>query len=556
MKGKLYKVSAIRDWENLSTCTPSPTEMRLTAAVGAVARKEQSIADWAQAYLPAKPGDPSEAPAYACPPVDLWPESWVKQFSHLMNVKDPRERPICLLLGSAYGRDRAGHDYDKHANEVVTGCGYSFDKDVAPCVYVKPIPDEFVDKVREQDKLAGVPLDSTGLPNRHYVPDSLCRYTDDNLGNNSTFTNAVNWEQLGARMRQERVDPLDGRKYVGMNYRISHFKEKGYCEIGFDQRAYLKMLVQEFQVELKETQERELRRRFYPLPVVEKQFHREESAASCEREAAAHAALPAGVWKERCRHYIGGLLYVNQCSRPDVSFAVSHLSSFQDKWSIQNDSELEWLMGYLMYTSGYVLKGRLYYADLYSWCVVLKTDGSHAACKSSRKGTSGFAIFLVGPAGSRLLLSWGTKKQTAIALSSGECELFAMLHGSRTHIRCVMLLNFLLGFNPLELRFDELLESDSSVALSILARGSSASLRHLRRSAGVSVAWLHEYWCADDRCSDPSQKREPGSGARRTKHQSGLDLEPDCLTKALGKDQTDRYNASFGLAEEAEGETE
>ena len=87
-------------------------------------------------------------------------------------------------------------------------------------------------------------------------------------------------------------------------------------------------------------------------------------------------------------------------------------------------------------------------------------------------------------------------------------------------------------------------------------RGSSASLRHLRRSAGVSVAWLHEYWCADDRCSDPSQKREPGSGARRTKHQSGLDLEPDCLTKALGKDQTDRYNASFGLAEEAEGETE
>ena len=179
----------------------------------------------------------------------------------------------------------------------------------------------------------------------------------------------------------------------------------------------------------------------------------------------------------------------------------------------------------------------------------MKTDGSHAACKSTRKGTSGFCVFLIGPHGSRLLLAWGTKKQTAIALSSGECELFAMLHGSRTHIKCVMLLNYLLGFSPLDLRFDELLESDSSVALSILAKGSSASLRHLRRSAGVSVAWLHEYWCADDRCSDPSQKKEPGVGARRAKHQSGLDLEPDSLTKALGKDLTDKYNLSFGLVD-------
>ena len=83
------------------------------------------------------------------------------------------------------------------------------------------------------------------------------------------------------------------------------------------------------------------------------------------------------------------------------------------------------------------------------------------------------------------------------------------------------------------------------MALKILKKGGSDSLRHLRRSAGISVSWLHAYWCAEDR--DPDDERVAGVGDRSMKHQRGTDLEPDALTKSLGRELVEKYNASFGL---------
>ena len=91
-------------------------------------------------------------------------EEWCEKFGHLRSEKDPRKRPICRLLGSSYGRDRAGHDYDRHANKVLETCGFKADVDVDPCVYTKKVPDEFVDKVRASDAAAGSSIWRSAAP--------------------------------------------------------------------------------------------------------------------------------------------------------------------------------------------------------------------------------------------------------------------------------------------------------------------------------------------------------------------------------------------------------
>ena len=66
------------------------------------------------------------------------------------------------------------------------------------------------------------------------------------------------------------------------------------------------------------------------------------------------------------------------------------------KWSTSSDRDLEWVMGYLKKTKSYRLKWKLCYADLFKLTLELHTDGSHAGCVDSRRGHSGFNVFLKG----------------------------------------------------------------------------------------------------------------------------------------------------------------
>ena len=176
------------------------------------------------------------------------------------------------------------------------------------------------------------------------------------------------------------------------------------------------------------------------------------------------------------------------------------------------------------------------HADLYHLGLLLETDGSHAACKKTRRGTSGYLVYLVGPAGSRLCFDWACKGQTAESLSAGETELFAIVFGTKAVIRSSLVLNFLGGFD--HERYEKHLESDSTVALSALRRGASDGLRHVRRTAGISIAWLHRVWCVDTN-GNPTSKY--------TAHRNGKTLGVDALTKAVSADEIVRLHSFVGL---------
>jgi hypothetical protein len=113
---------------------------------------------------------------------------------------------------------------------------------------------------------------------------------------------------------------------------------------------------------------------------------------------------------------IGTLIWIMIGTRPDIAFAVSVLSRFASNPSKNHFIALQRVFRYLAGTktlSLYFLragKGLIGYCDA-DWC------GPHAESAAS---TSGFVFLLAGGP-----VSWSSKKQTAIALSSTESEYIA-----------------------------------------------------------------------------------------------------------------------------------
>ena len=123
------------------------------------------------------------------------------------------------------------------------------------------------------------------------------------------------------------------------------------------------------------------------------------------------------------RTMVGCLLYLSCWSRPDISFAVSELSRFVSEPCHQHMVAVKHLLRYLKGTKelGLIYSkptglGLTDKADLL-WGYV---DSDWAGCPDSRKSTSGYVLMLNGAA-----VSWKSKRQSVVALSSAEAEFVA-----------------------------------------------------------------------------------------------------------------------------------
>ncbi|XP_056647324.1 uncharacterized protein LOC130451986 [Diorhabda sublineata] len=118
------------------------------------------------------------------------------------------------------------------------------------------------------------------------------------------------------------------------------------------------------------------------------------------------------------RQLIGALMYLATTSRPDISYAVSYLSRFLDRVT-----EETWTAGkrVLRYLQGTKTLGLTYTKHTNS-DVILEgySDADWATNKESRKSISG-SIILYG----NNPISWSSKKQTCVALSTAEAEYVA-----------------------------------------------------------------------------------------------------------------------------------
>jgi hypothetical protein len=115
---------------------------------------------------------------------------------------------------------------------------------------------------------------------------------------------------------------------------------------------------------------------------------------------------------------IGSLLYLC-ASRPNIMLSVCMCARFQADPKEVYLRAVKRILRYLVYTPKFCL----WYPKGSSFDLLGYSDADWAGCKIDRKSTSGTCQFL-----GRSLVSWASKKQNSIALSTAEAEYIVAGH--------------------------------------------------------------------------------------------------------------------------------
>jgi hypothetical protein len=118
------------------------------------------------------------------------------------------------------------------------------------------------------------------------------------------------------------------------------------------------------------------------------------------------------------RSIIGSLLYLC-ASRPDIMLSVCMCARFQADPKEVHLRDVKRIMRYLVYTP----KFGLWYPKGSTFDLIGYSDADWVGCKIDRKSTSGTCQFL-----GRSLVSWASKKQNSVALSTDEVEYIVVGH--------------------------------------------------------------------------------------------------------------------------------
>ena len=150
--------------------------------------------------------------------------------------------------------------------------------------------------------------------------------------------------------------------------------------------------------------------------------------------------------QRKYREIIGSLIYAMVCTRPDLCWIVTKLSQHLDK-----PNKADWVM--VKHVLHY-LKGTLNYKIVYKksemgLCLSGFSDSDWAGSVSDRCSTTGY-YFSLNPDGPPV--SWKSKKQCTIALSSCEAEYMALAASAQEAIFLSMLMN---DFMPIDLSINK-----------------------------------------------------------------------------------------------------
>lgn len=118
------------------------------------------------------------------------------------------------------------------------------------------------------------------------------------------------------------------------------------------------------------------------------------------------------------KELVGCLMYLMLGSRPDISFSINYLSRYQDSNPEEVWVGLKRLLRYLKGTLNIELKYERKINEMPLTCYV---DSDWAGDLCDRKSVSGYLIKVFGNT-----VSWITRKQNCVALSSTEAELVAL----------------------------------------------------------------------------------------------------------------------------------
>lgn len=117
------------------------------------------------------------------------------------------------------------------------------------------------------------------------------------------------------------------------------------------------------------------------------------------------------------REAVVKLLYLANKTRPDVSFALNYESRFLDKF---DNAHVGYVKRTLKYLNGTKEFGLCYHGDRNDDELIAFCDADYANDPMDRKSVTGFVIYYKGGP-----VSWMSKKQPVVALSTTEAEFIA-----------------------------------------------------------------------------------------------------------------------------------
>ncbi|KAJ8730080.1 hypothetical protein PYW07_017118 [Mythimna separata] len=166
-----------------------------------------------------------------------------------------------------------------------------------------------------------------------------------------------------------------------------------------------------------------------------------------------------------CRQIIGSLSYAALGTRPDICVAVSILSRYQNKANHFLLTALKRVLRYIKHTVDYSLVYKCNNDSLRGYC-----DADWGGDLRDRKSTTGYCFMF-----ENCLISWCSKKQTSVSLSSTESEYVAI---SVAATDACWLMNLINDFN-IEKISQVVMFSDNQGAIMVANTDSVKRLKHI-----------------------------------------------------------------------------
>ena len=176
-------------------------------------------------------------------------------------------------------------------------------------------------------------------------------------------------------------------------------------------------------------------------------------------------------WEGKVNPYaeiVGSLLYISNCTRPDISYAAGMLARFSSAPTVEHMAAAKGVLRYLA--------GTQHDSLMYKQCINPSStdevkgygDADYAGCKDSRRSTTGYVFRMNGGA-----VSWCSKRQAVTATSTAEAEYIA----AAATVKEALWLRKLLQDLQLAANGPMQLFTDNQAALALLTGSNSNSQR-------------------------------------------------------------------------------
>ena len=216
---------------------------------------------------------------------------------------------------------------------------------------------------------------------------------------------------------------------------------------------------------------------------------------------------------------VGAVLYLATCTRPDIARTVGVLARYSKNPGMPHWKAVKHLLRYIKGTLDYKLT---YAPDDSGELFTAYSNADHGGDRDSGRSTSGY-LMKIGTGA----VSWSSKLQSTVSLSTTEAEFIAACYAGREVLWLRNLLSEL-GFEPAT---SSTLRIDNQSAISV-----AKNPEHHGRMKHLDLAF---FWLRD----------EVARGRIVVKHLAGVDMPADLLTKSLDRVKVAEFRQMMGLLE-------